>query len=249
MDCNHARLLLEVAHPVATELEAPERKALAAHLADCPECGTWAEAERRADEKIGAAVRDVTVPEGLKQGIVRRLNAERDAFYRRWLVRAAGVAAALLLTVWVGYAAWFGRKPAPELELFAQQVDLPVGAPEGKAFGPGYALDDRNPPLRHGRLDGGTARSWARTSGSPVASRRKASASASLPTDAAGRSGTEVRASPHRTRAGPTSTREVTPPACMAVSVSKKRTDDVIAATSRVLISAGLVCGCASTHE
>src|SRR2546423_15106509 len=94
MDCNHARLLLEVAHPVATELEAPERKALAAHLADCPECGAWAEAERRADEKIGAAVRDVAVPGGPKQGVGRRPNAEGDAFYRRWLGRAAGGAAA-----------------------------------------------------------------------------------------------------------------------------------------------------------
>src|SRR2546427_1483465 len=51
-----------------------------------------------------------------------------------------------------------------------------------------------------------SARSWARTPGSSEAARRNASASASLPTDVAGRSGTEVRASPHRTRAGPTST-------------------------------------------
>jgi hypothetical protein len=37
-------------------------------------------------------------------------------------------------------------------------VKFPVDAPWGESFGPGYTLDPRNPPLRHGRLDGGAAR-------------------------------------------------------------------------------------------
>lgn len=37
---------------------------------------------------------------------------------------------------------------------FGSLVKFPVSAPEGQAFGPGYALDDRNPALRHGRANG-----------------------------------------------------------------------------------------------
>jgi len=125
MDCNHARLLLEVAH----ELQAPERQDLAAHLAECPDCGAWAEAERRVDEKLGAAVRDVAVPEGLKERIVRRLNVERDAYWRRLLLRAGGVAAALLLVCLVSYAAWFNKKPAVNVIPLHQEVnDIPYSA-------------------------------------------------------------------------------------------------------------------------
>ncbi|MBY0456899.1 MAG: hypothetical protein K2V38_06150 [Gemmataceae bacterium] len=41
---------------------------------------------------------------------------------------------------------------------FGSLVKFPLTAPEGKAFGPGYTQDDRNPPLRHGRTDDGKAR-------------------------------------------------------------------------------------------
>ncbi len=37
---------------------------------------------------------------------------------------------------------------------FGSLVKFPLKAPEGKAFGPGYVLDGRNPALRHGRADG-----------------------------------------------------------------------------------------------
>ena len=37
-------------------------------------------------------------------------------------------------------------------------VKFPVNAPWGESFGPGYTLDPRNPPLRHGRLDSGLPR-------------------------------------------------------------------------------------------
>jgi hypothetical protein len=41
---------------------------------------------------------------------------------------------------------------------FGSLVKFPASAPWGEAFGPGYTNDPRNPPLRHGRLDNGTAR-------------------------------------------------------------------------------------------
>src|SRR5438128_3837013 len=41
---------------------------------------------------------------------------------------------------------------------FGGFVKFPPTAPAGESFGPGYTLDQRNPPLRHGRLDDGKAR-------------------------------------------------------------------------------------------
>ena len=103
MDCKHARMLLEVAHPIATQLEPAETAALASHLADCPDCGFVAEAERRVDEKFTAAMRDVPVPEGLKERIGRRLQGERDAWWRVRVLRAFGTAAAACLLALAGW--------------------------------------------------------------------------------------------------------------------------------------------------
>jgi hypothetical protein len=129
MDCKHARMLLEVAHPIATELEAAETAALASHLADCPDCGYLAEAERRVDEKFGAAMRDVAVPDGLQQRIGRRLQAERDAWWRVRVFRVAGVAATLLFACWIGYAVWFGKRPEPDLPRVLANVDQRESGP------------------------------------------------------------------------------------------------------------------------
>ena len=41
---------------------------------------------------------------------------------------------------------------------FGSLVKFPSSAPEGRAFGPGYMGDSRNPALRHGRSDSGVAR-------------------------------------------------------------------------------------------
>jgi hypothetical protein len=130
MDCNHARLLLTVGHPLATELETADKQALAAHLADCPECGPWAEAEQRADEKLGAAMRDVPVPEGLQLRIARRLRAERDAWWRGWLVRAAGILLVVGLATSLAYAAWNRLKPAPDTQQVLDRFDKLPYAPE-----------------------------------------------------------------------------------------------------------------------
>jgi hypothetical protein len=130
MDCNHARLLLEVAHPIATELDARETEQLAAHLASCPDCGALAENDRLADEQLAKVMRDVPVPDGFKFRLLNRLNAERDAWYRRWLVRAGGVAAALVLAVGLVYATWWSKKPDPNWEAVAAEVNEMLYTPE-----------------------------------------------------------------------------------------------------------------------
>jgi hypothetical protein len=126
MDCNHARLLLEVAHPIATELDARDTEQLAAHLASCPDCGALAESDRLADEQLAKVMRDVPVPDGFKLRLLNRLNGDRDAWWRARFIRAAGVAAALLLAVGLAYAAWWSKKPAPNMHDFQQQVEARI---------------------------------------------------------------------------------------------------------------------------
>lgn len=112
MDCKTAQLLLHFASPCRTELEGGEAEDLESHLAECPQCGALAQAERRADNRIGQAVRAVPVPEGLRGRLLAQLDAERDAWYRRRVRRGLAVlasAAAVLLLALAGFAWHQGR--------------------------------------------------------------------------------------------------------------------------------------------
>jgi hypothetical protein len=114
MDCRTARLLLHFTGRPAGELDPAESGDLQGHLGDCPECQDLAEAERRLDDRLGRAMREVPVPESLRGAVLTRLGASRDALYRAWLVRAAGVAAVLALVAWLGWH-WLDRRPAVTL--------------------------------------------------------------------------------------------------------------------------------------
>jgi hypothetical protein len=106
MDCKTAQLLLHFASPCRTELDAGEAEDLEGHLAECAACGAVAQAERRADNRIGQAMRAVAVPEGLRQRLLGQLDAERDAWYRRRVRRglvAFAAAAAVLIAAWAGF--------------------------------------------------------------------------------------------------------------------------------------------------
>jgi hypothetical protein len=99
MDCKTARLLLDFARPLATELEEGDGEALANHLAECSACAAAQRAERQWDEPIGRAMRDVPVPPELRGRLLQRLAAQRDAWYRRrvfWPLVGAAAAACLL---------------------------------------------------------------------------------------------------------------------------------------------------------
>src|SRR5437899_263959 len=105
MDCRTARQLLDFARPRRPELDAAELEELEAHLADCPDCGPLAQAERQIDSRLGQAMRAVSVPEDLRNRLLTRLGSERTRQTRkrrRWLAVPAA-AAALLLVTWIGW--------------------------------------------------------------------------------------------------------------------------------------------------
>jgi hypothetical protein len=116
MDCKNARILLQVAHPLATELDAADKQELATHLADCPECGPWAENEHRLDDHFGTAMQALPVPADLSQRLLGRLRVERHLWYKVRILRAAGAAAVLLMAAWLIWVLWWNKKSAPDLD-------------------------------------------------------------------------------------------------------------------------------------
>ena len=109
MDCRTARHLLDYARPRVPELDRLDQEALDGHLAVCPECDSLARTERQLDDHLGHAVCEVPVPQGLRERLVQRLAEEREAWYRRQLMRGlrvVAVAAALLLVAWLGLLRW-----------------------------------------------------------------------------------------------------------------------------------------------
>ena len=62
MDCKTARQFLEFTRPPVPELEPGDADALETHLADCPDCGPLARAERGFDYRLGQAMRSVPLP-------------------------------------------------------------------------------------------------------------------------------------------------------------------------------------------
>src|SRR5262249_34683822 len=117
MDCRTARLLLDFRRPRGGELPAEDAADLERHLSGCADCDAAWRAERRLDDHVGRAVRDVPLPPGLRERLLGRLEEERSAVLRRrvaWAARGVAVAAAVL----VGVFAWWhlvGSRP-PELK-------------------------------------------------------------------------------------------------------------------------------------
>jgi hypothetical protein len=115
MDCKSARLLLEYYRPNSTDLASEDVSALEQHLACCPECGALTQGQHRADALIGRAMRNVAIPDRLRERLMTRLQTERrDSAQRKlgWVVRGLVAAAAvLLLALGAWYAIW-GNQPA-----------------------------------------------------------------------------------------------------------------------------------------
>jgi hypothetical protein len=72
----------------------------------------------------------VPVPDGLRERLLARLSAERDAWWRRALLRSAGVAAAVFLAVW-GAMLWRSyHLPRVDLDAFVQNEKWQARSPE-----------------------------------------------------------------------------------------------------------------------
>jgi len=130
MDCKYARLLLDFACPASTELEASEAAALQRHLTDCPDCRAQARAERALDEHFGQAMRAVPIPEGLRTRLMTRLDAHRDAWWRRKILRVGALAATLVLAAWLGWRWWTSFRADVDLERVRETASATFATPQ-----------------------------------------------------------------------------------------------------------------------
>jgi hypothetical protein len=105
-------MLLAFARPRGGDLDSAERQLLEAHLASCPACAALAERERQFDERVGQAMRNISIPDGLKNRLLTKLGNERNSVYRLVLVRTCLKAAIVMIgfgLVW--FAVNGGKKP------------------------------------------------------------------------------------------------------------------------------------------
>lgn len=119
MDCQSTRILLAFLRG-AERLDPAEQEAVRQHLEGCPDCAALARAERRLDAAVGAALRDVPVPAGLKDRILQKVGEQRPRPPVGWLVAAAAavLCAAGLIGYWQAHA-W----PAPSFDEFPQRAE------------------------------------------------------------------------------------------------------------------------------
>ena len=125
MECHDVQQLLAFVNRQREELDAPEREALGEHLEKCPDCAVAFQTERRADEILGALVREVPVPADLRQKLLNRLATEHSQAHWKLLQRASLVAAAAILLVVTAGLSWqFWPKPEITRDYVMQMVSF-----------------------------------------------------------------------------------------------------------------------------
>jgi hypothetical protein len=132
MDCKTAHSLLQFTRPQGYDLDATDRTALDDHLAVCPECDSAARAERQFDDHLGRAIRDVPVPNGLKDRLERKLRQQRDDWWKQVTgrgMRYAAAAAAVLIVVFVGFSVYRSQKPVLDPDQVIDQIGAVSYAP------------------------------------------------------------------------------------------------------------------------
>ena len=111
MDCNHARFLLHFVRPDRVDLDAADHTALQAHLQNCSECGSLAQAEAEADQALARSMTAVDVPAGLRERVMSTLaNNDSGRARRRWRM-GLSIAAAITLIAAVAWFAWLQPLP------------------------------------------------------------------------------------------------------------------------------------------
>jgi len=126
VDCNTARLLATFFGRPGSELAPEDAAALDAHLATCPKCSGLVRFERAFDDRLGRAMRAVTVPAGLKGRLLDGVAAQRGAWYREKAYAFVGLAACVLLTIG-GVVAWqVATAPVLTQEKLVAQADEEV---------------------------------------------------------------------------------------------------------------------------
>jgi hypothetical protein len=125
MNCRDAEFFLRFRRPgVAGAGEvAPEvAAALEQHLASCSGCAGDARAAAAFDSALGAAMRAVDVPAGLRERLISQGLAHRGAVLRRRAYSLAALAASLFLAVGLAAGIFSASRPYPDTAELAMKA-------------------------------------------------------------------------------------------------------------------------------
>jgi hypothetical protein len=121
MECRDAQFYLRLRRPGVDELGPEATAALDQHLAGCPCCAAESRAAAAFDAAVGAAMRAVPIPVGLRNRLVAHTSARRGAALRRRAYRVVALAASVLLTVGIGIGAFATTRPQPDTAALAMK--------------------------------------------------------------------------------------------------------------------------------
>ena len=111
MDCRRARRWLTLRQELDRGDEQPAGRALADHLAECPECSRRAARERQFDRWLSRLMQDVPVPVDLAPRIRSTLGRLRRRRRHRFVLATLSAAAAILLAI--GGVFYYQQHQAP----------------------------------------------------------------------------------------------------------------------------------------
>jgi hypothetical protein len=122
MECRDAQFYLRLRRHAGDELGPDVTAPLDDHLATCPACAADARAAASFDTALGAAMRAVPVPAGLRERLVAHVAAKRGTVLRHRMYRAGAAVAAALLLVGIGLGWFSNNRPKPDT--YAMVEDL-----------------------------------------------------------------------------------------------------------------------------
>jgi hypothetical protein len=131
MNCETANILVLFSRPLGKSDLAPEEaQALASHLSSCPACAAAAEKQRATDEAIGRAFRDVPVPAGLSEKLLREAYAKQGAALRRKIYLTIAAGAFVVAGGFAGYLVHWATRPHLDTNQLLDQLQYDLENPE-----------------------------------------------------------------------------------------------------------------------
>jgi anti-sigma factor RsiW len=123
MTCREAEFLLRFRRagvPGAGDFAPEDAAALDRHIAECPHCAAEAQAAAAFDRAVGAAMRSVEVPAGLRERLVVQMSTLRGTQLRRRSYQLAALAASIFLAIGLATGIFTATRPEPNLEALLQ---------------------------------------------------------------------------------------------------------------------------------
>lgn len=131
MDCDTARHLLAFRRPSGpSELTPEDVAALDRHLAGCPGCAAVVGRQEGFDAAVGAAMRDVPVPAGLRGKLLKAAADREVTRFRRRVATYTAAAATALLAVFLAYGVTWANRPYLDPEGLVIDNDRKAESPE-----------------------------------------------------------------------------------------------------------------------